>query len=104
MLRTIVAVVVAAVHRTMTIGYDPWTLGTILWPVGLHQILLEPFVLHHNGLDAELCEVVNLRAEADEVHWAEVEAVEEIIRAAGHTEAVYVMREVAVEEEEEQLD
>lgn len=101
---TIVAIVVAAVHRPMAIGDYPWTLATILWTIGLQQILFEPLVLHHYGLYAELCEVVDLRAEADEVHRAQVKAIEEIIRATWHAESVYIMREVAAGRQEVKLD
>lgn len=93
---TVVAIVIAAVHRTMAIGYDPRTLGAVLRLGGLDQVTFEPLILHDNRLDAVLCEIVDLGAKANKVHRSQVEAVEQIVRAAWHAESIDIVREIAV--------
>lgn len=95
MIGAIVAVVVAAVHRPMAIGDDPWTLGAILWPGGHQQIALQPIILHDNRLETELRKIVHLGAEANKVNRSEIEAIEQVIRAARHAESIDIVREIA---------
>lgn len=92
----IVLLVVAAVHRSMTVGDDPRTFGPILGQIGLGQVTFQPLELLGQQLEAIAEEVVDLRGEGDKVHGSQVEAVPQAVRFAGHIEAGAIVGEVAV--------
>jgi len=92
----IVLFVVAAVHRSVTVGDDPRAFGPILGQIGLGQVAFQPLELLGQQLEAIAEKVVDLRGEGDKVHGSQVEAVPQAVRFAGHIEAGAIVGEVAV--------
>lgn len=95
--RAIVAVLIAAVHRSVRESDYPRSRRAVLRLVRLNQILLQPLELIHKRFDSVVHEVINLGAEADEVNRAHVKAVEHVVTSAGHAESGAVVREIATE-------
>lgn len=94
-MRAVVVVQVAAVHRTVAHDDDPWALRSIFGEIRGQEVVLQPLVLEHHGFYSVIHEVVYFCRDGNEMDGTYVYAVHETLRTAGHAETFSVVAEIA---------
>ena len=75
MVIAVLAVDSSAVHGVMVHCDDPGMLGSLLWLIGLLQILLQPLVLLPDQFQTVPDEEVELRVNGNDVSWTNIPAI-----------------------------
>ena len=69
---TIITIISGAVHRAMVHDDDPGMFDSLIWLIGLLQVLLQPSILLSNQIQTVPDKEVELRVNGNDMSWTNV--------------------------------